>query len=464
MEKKTTRSKRKPTTKETAYEDKIEVSNTGSGSATAAGRGAKAIVLNFFGGWQISVTILVLVALAGLGYFGWKWMYPKKMTGDFRIAVAGFYTVGDSDSSDIGKELSSSVYTKIDVSLSDLKADYNISIWPPEQVGQISGDTAEERSKSAQEIAEKIDANVVIYGFIDATKPTWQVIPEFYIASVNSFQAEEITGQYPLGQSFTLKGQENAARRLDLKDKFSARSQAISKVTIGLLYYSIQEYEKALDIYKTAENIEGWEDDQGKEVLYLLMGNAAGKANQLDTALEYLNKSLQIDPEYARPYISMAGVYYLQALIPFETSTKPRDEKRTDIDQKLLLKSIDTFQLALSATNQPALSDISTKVHFGLGQCYFMQAYGGADVNLQLVADEFQHVINDYGDGKNPRVREFAAESHARMGLLYIFSGYPVDASKEYQLAADLLFDNPERQQQYQELADKYKAGVTATP
>jgi hypothetical protein len=78
--------------------------------------------------------------------------------------------------------------------------------------------------------------------------------------------------------------------------------------------------------------------------------------------------------------------------------------------------------------------------------------------------DEFQQVIREYGDGKNPRVREFAAESHARMGLLYLFSGYPMDASKEYQLAADLLFDNAERQAQYQALADKYQAGSTATP
>jgi len=463
MTKKTTRSTRKTTSN-----DNIQISNTGKGSAAAAGRNARAIVVNFFGAWQSIALIFGMIVFGASAYYAWQWTHPEKMTGEFRIAVAGFDAIGDSDSADIGKELSLSVYNKINDSLSDLKADYDINIWSPDQVGKISGTTPAERSTSAQEIAQRIDANVVIYGFVDATKPIWQVTPEFYIASKNAFQAEEITGQYQLGEPFTLKGQENAARRLELKTKFSARSQVISKVTIGLLYYSIQDYERALEVYKSAETISGWEDSQGKEVLYLLMGNAASKAYQLDAtdqayqldaAIGYLDKSLHIDPEYARPFISLDSVYYLQALSPFDKS-----KVRTDIDQQLLLKAIDTYNQALSADNRPVSSDIETKVHFGLGQCYLMQAYGGVDVDPQLAADEFQYVISDYGNGQNPRVRELAAESHARMGLLYAFSDHSEEASKEYQLAADLLFDTPERQQQYQEKADEYRLKVTATP
>lgn len=450
---------KKRTSKKAVENDTLSVSNTGNQSATAVGRNSKAVVFNISGGWLVVLFILALALAGSVGYLGWRWIFPEKMTGDFRIAIAGFGDNGNSDSQTISAEIAQSVYVKIDDALSDIKADYVISIWDPEKVGKISGDTATERSESARKIAEKIDANIVIYGYVDATASIWEITPEFYIASINSFQAEEITGQYQLGRSFTLEGQENASRRLEIKEEFTSRSEVISKVTIGLLYYSLRDYKKALEIYENAENTEGWSDDQGKEVLYLLMGNAAGKDFQLEAALEYLNKSLTIDPEYARPLISIGGIYYLQALEPAKTSKNP-----SDIDQELLKKAVETFRLAMTAKNQPPLSDIAAKVHFGLGQCYFMQAYGGKEIDLQLVADEFQKVISEYDDGSNPRLRELAAESHARMGLLYVFSGRLDEASREYQLAANLWFDNPEKQKEYQENADKYKNQIISTP
>lgn len=449
---------KKRTPKKVNESDTLSVSNTGRQSATAIGRNSKAIVFNLSGGW-LTILLVVAVAVFGLGgYFLWQWAYPEKMTGSFRIAVAGFETIGDSESSDTGNELSLSIFNKIDESISDIKKTYDINVWGPEQVGYVSGLSAEERLDSAQSIAEKIDANIVIYGLVDASSSPWKIYPEFYISSLQAYQVEEITGQYDFGEPIQIFSTEVDSRRFEVNEKFSARSQAISNITIGLLYFSIRDYEKALDSYKAVEELEDWEDQQGKAVLYLLMGNAAGKSGELDMALDYLEKSLVIDPEYARPYITEAGMYYLQALQKFEDS-----KDREDIDQQLLIKAIETYDQALSASHRPDKSDIETKVHFGLGQCYLMQAYGGLDVDPNLAANEFQQVIDEYGNGENPRVREMAAESHARLGLLYVFSGNLAKASEEYQLAADLLFDNPERQMQYQEAADEYSI-VISTP
>ncbi|MFN8412820.1 MAG: hypothetical protein U0Z26_10565 [Anaerolineales bacterium] len=448
---KKTDSTKKRTPKKENTRDVISVSETGSQSAVAAGENAKANVIIFNDGWKVVIAILA-IAIVVLGfYFGWQWLNPEKMTGAFRIAVAGFETEGNSDSVEIGQELSFSIFQSIEDSLSTIQKKYDIHIWGPEQIGKVSGNTPEERSKSAQAIAESINANIIIYGYIDATAPIWKIYPEFYISSTNSVEVEEVTGQYDFGQAIEISAQENDARRFEINEKFSARSQAISNMMIGLLYFSIRDYAKALEAYQFAEKIEGWEDDQGKAVLYLLMGNAASKGGELDLGLGYLNDSLKIDSEYARPYITIAGVYYLQAMNKFDESGN-----KNDVDQQLLLKSIDTYKQALSAKHKPKSSDVETKVHFGLGQCYLMQAYGGEKVNPNLAAYEFQIVIDAYRNGENPRVRELAAESHARLGLLYLFSGKPDEASGEYQLAADLLFDNPERQQQYQSQADKY--------
>ena len=261
-----------------------------------------------------------------------------------------------------------------------------------------------------------------------------------------------------MGEPISLVGQENVARRIELSNKFESRVQAISRITIGLAYYSLQDFQNALKVFQSAENIPGWDESQGKEVLYLLAGNAAMMTKDFDTSMTDLNKALSIEPDYGRPLITMGSVYYLQALGPFE-----KTKKNSDIDLSLIDMAVEKFKQALKAKNQPALSDIPTKAHFGLGQCYLMQSYTGMGLSLNKAVDEFQIVITNYGNGKNPRIRELAAESHARLGLINDLSGYSNDAAQEYQLAAELLFDNPERQKQYQERAQELFAGTTTT-
>jgi len=457
MAKKNTTSK-KQNKKAKPAEDLIEVTEVEKGSAIAAGRGAKALVINFFGGQWQSFVLVVFVTVLISGYFLWQAFFPEKMTGDFRVAVADFAVTGNSDQASAGIELAQGVYLKLNESLSEISKDFTVTIWSPDKVGKIEGDTPKERAESAEKITKRIGADILVYGLIDISEPVWKITPEFYIASDNFYEAEEITGQYQIGETFSLIGQENVARRIELSNKYEVRAQVISRITIGLAYFSLRDYQKALESFQSAENIPGWDESQGKEVVYLLAGNAAMKTKDFDASITELNKSLSIDPDYGRPLITLGSVYYLQALEPFDKTKIP-----SDIDLELLDKAIEKYNQALKAKHQPALSDISTKVHFGLGQCYLMQSYAGADILLSNAVEEFQIVIADYGDGKNPRIRELVAESHARLGLIYDLSGYSKDAAQEYQLAADLLFDNPERQKQYQERAQELSTGIIAT-
>jgi len=461
MAKKVTTSK-KQNKKAKPMEDSIEVSKVGDSNAIAAGRGAKAtsVVINFIGGkWQLPISFFVIILAVG-GYFLWRELYPAKMTGDFRVAVADFAVIGNSNEASTGTELAEGVYQKLNESLLEISKDFTITIWSPDKVGKVEGDTPEGRALSAEKIAKRIGADVLVYGLIDMSEPVWKITPEFYIASDNFYEAEEITGQYQIGETFSLVGQENVARRIELSNKYEVRAQAISQITIGLAYFSLRDYQSALKSFQSAENIHGWDESQGKEVLYLLAGNAAMKAKDFDTSITELEKSLSIDPDYGRPLITLGAVYYLQALEPFDKTKAP-----SDIDFDLLDKAIEKYNQAKNAKHQPALSDISTKVHFGLGQCFLMQSYAGIDTPLSNAVDEFQIVITDYGNGKNPRIREITAEAHARLGLVYDLSGYSSEAAQEYQLAADLLFDNPERQKVYQERAQELSASeTTLTP
>lgn len=412
--------------------------------------------------WKLAYSLsafCILLIAASLGWYWWS--IPTKMTGGFRIAVAGFTVIGPSSNSSVGKEFAQDVYLALDQTsnklIEELSPGFKVTIWGPERTSQISDQDAVVRAKLAQQMAEKIDAEIVIYGVVDTTSPTWTVTPEFYLSSANfknSYEIEEITGEYQLGDPIMLVGQDNLSRRIELTSKFSPRIQALSKISFGLAYYFIRDYAKAISLFQAADKLSDWQAKQGKQVLYLLLANSALKKSDLEMASRYYIKSLEIDPMYSRSYVGLGSTQYLLALKPFEISKKPEDT-----DNGLLDLAIENYLFALKATNRPTLADIETKVHFGLGQTYFMRTYAGKTKDFNQAVTEFSLVVRDYNNGANPRVREITAESHARLGLILDLtsSSDKLPAIQEYEASASLLYDNPERQSLYKTRADSLR-------
>jgi tetratricopeptide (TPR) repeat protein len=163
-----------------------------------------------------------------------------------------------------------------------------------------------------------------------------------------------------------------------------------------------------------------------------------------------LEKSIDINPDYARPYIGMANLNYILALQPFDES-----KDLADVDQKLLDKCFTYLEKAEDAPEKPPLAEAETKIHFSRGQCLWLKTYTGELPDFSSAIKEFEAVIAFYDGGNNPRVRELAAESYARLGLIYRLTGDLPRALENYKTAVDLLADIPERQAQFQVRADE---------
>ena len=186
------------------------------------------------------------------------------------------------------------------------------------------------------------------------------------------------------------------------------------------------------------------------EYVLAILERAGARQYSAEMAERYYKRSLDLDTEYSRAHAGIAAVRYLLALETFETT-----KDRQDIDGELVRQAIESYTRARHAANQPPLSDIPVKVHFGLGQCYLLQVYGGSESVFDSAIAEFQAVIAAYGNGEQSRLRVMAAESHGALGLIYELSGQLHPASQEYRLAASLLDDDPERQQFFKEQADQ---------
>lgn len=284
------------------------------------------------------IGVLVIAAALGL-YLALRPHEPVHMTGDFRIAVAGFAEKGQSGNSRTGTELAQGVFLRLEQTAKDSDEGFTITVWGPDKVGDIRGQSREERAAFAEQLAKNRGADIVVYGMVEATGTVWQLLPEFYVSSENFYEAGEIVGQHEMGMPLALMGQSRIVDRIKVSDKFTSRVQALSKMIVGLAHYSNHDYERALVIFQSAERVEGWEDNEGKQVLYLLIGNAAGKNGMIELAETYYRKSRDIDPEYARAYIGLANVYYRLASRLFEKTLKP-----ADIDPSLIEQAIATYR------------------------------------------------------------------------------------------------------------------------
>jgi tetratricopeptide (TPR) repeat protein len=368
------------------------------------------------------------------------------MTGDMRVAIAAFEVAGPRQNRPLGEDLAQGVYLRMQEELEASSPDFTTTIWSPEQVGTVRGATREKRAAAAARTAADIEADVVVYGLIDTSRPVWTIAPEFYISDQNFTDAQEITGQHEIGEPFAAVGQGSVATRIDVSTKMTTRARLVSVITVGLAYYAAQDYPRAQAAFAELERDFNWSEVGGEEVFYLLLGNAAGKSRDLATAERAYRDALAVNPDYSRAYAGLGSVYYARALEPFEASGNA-----ADINVALLNESIDHYRQAAVAGARPALSDIPTKVHFGLGQAHLALHLQDANVPVARAIDEFDAVTSAYNDGDNPRIRVLAAEAHARLGLIHDLNGDRDAAIAEYEAAVSLLDDVPDRQQLYEE-------------
>lgn len=372
----------------------------------------------------VSVLIILLAILGSTSWISARGIgrQPEKMTAILRVAVAGFSIYGSEDNG-LGNAIGQELANNLDRALSGADLEFSHEVWGPDRVGTIRGNTQEERVLFAQQIAEKYDALIVVYGTIDTNNASWWITPEFFIEGLSFKDALEITGQHELGKPFPISGYGDDASRLALSSLLASRAKPFANLAIGIAFYATHKFDRAYQELITIENEAMWPDDiGGKQLLYLLLGNISGRLKQLSQAEKWYQQALNIQPSYSRAYAGLGNIYFSQALNGMMDT-----EDFSSLNLNLIQKSIEYYQKAMDATIQPEWSDIPTKVHFGLGQAYLMQSYADETSIVAPAIEEFEAVIEAYDNGKNPRVIELAAESYIRLGSIYFAGGY-----KEY--------------------------------
>ncbi|NDJ62198.1 MAG: tetratricopeptide repeat protein, partial [Chloroflexi bacterium] len=371
----------------------------------------------------------------------------------FNIAFAGFTSAPDADipASDVDV-LTEAFHTNFATRLDEIRVDLPlvVSVWPPDRLDVVTGASADQRAASAAALVtrlrdrDNLRADIVVYGVVEMRGDQVAVVPEFYIAE-NWPELHEVFGRFQLTTALYAT---NIDRTRALSGDLSNRSQILASITQGVVQMVAHQYDDAYRAYDAA--LRAHRQDTGKELLYVLRGNAAisnynriaageppGESRRLPALLDQaeadFEAAIQINDEYARAYAGLGSTKYLRAL-----ETVVVTQTWGDVSETTLADIEATYNLALTANDRPASADIEAKVTFGRAQLATLRVLAGDPAVYDQAMRGFDDVIASYAAGANPRLKELAAEAHARRGLLLAHQ-LDYDAARDaYQQAISL--------------------------
>lgn len=307
------------------------------------------------GGHNITPYLLALigVVLVVVGFLTWPLVepifFPAKMDRGFNIAVADIGLLrpdGSMVQNDLGDAISQSIFGTIDDAYqqaldTDAPVAQQVLVWHDSlgrergknrPIGYVAGKTEAERSEQAAVLAQDFNADMVVYGHLtDATDPESVVIEFYYDRQAKAGEADPVWGNYALGQpisaGISYAANPGSARQL-LDLQLQPRARALFWMTQGLAYQLIDRPEDALKVLQHAvDATPNWPDDQGKEVLYLFLSQAALLARDFDLAIAYAEQADAMGHGYVPAQMLKGLALYDRAqLFPYRARPIPPEQ------------------------------------------------------------------------------------------------------------------------------------------
>lgn len=404
--------------------DKIEVGDVGERSQVAIGERITQIgtlVLHTAQANPKPVMGLLVVILLAVGAVLFLQIQaqaqPRQMSGTFNIAVAAFDAQGPGVDRQAGVNVANWLEEQLRAQQASYPAGSVVEIWGPDLTGRVSGSGADELDRRAESLARQIKANILVYGTITAGSGSLQITPRFYVQDVNFSFAQEMTGPHRLGSPLVLPAGalENAILNARLNQQLHVRATALSNFTIGLTHFFLREYDQALAVFSAIEALEAWKPEQGKEVLYLFLGNTELNRQNYPQAHVWFQQATRLNQDYSRAYIGEGLTYFQEAVAPL-AAAEPH------IEEGLLDQSIGLFERGLNAADRPASADVEWKARFGFGRAFLIKGQYVDKIHFERAEQELRQVISAHEAGQ-VRLTELSAQAYANLGLLYYLTG-----------------------------------------
>jgi tetratricopeptide (TPR) repeat protein len=362
------------------------------------------------------------------------------MGGAFNVAVAELAVTGAEQ--EVGLDISEAVYDQIVQDLS-VQTDIDIEVAEPGAVRILPGDTSEARAEAAAMLAERVEADVVVFGTVDMSEGLTDVAAEFFVSDRGLTGAEELAGVYPL-DTIRLATTDPVAVRRRTADSLQPRILSLTQLVLGLSHYQLNEYSEAQTLFEDA--LASWPGSNGREVVLSLLGNVTGLQIDLDAAEGYFADALSLDPDYARARFGAAEVTY-------QRSRGPRCGTNGEPDVAGLEDAVAQFEEVIDLPGPP-LAYIPERARIEIGkiyQCLFLNGGGHLEEAREILED----AIADISD--ETRLIDLTADAHFSLGLYHLLEGDQGAAIAEFEAAVATTRNDIRKRDFYHSMARIYQ-------
>jgi tetratricopeptide (TPR) repeat protein len=357
------------------------------------------------GGLETSETAHVDVLLGAMG-------------GAFNVAVAELAVTGAEE--EVGLDISQAVYDQI---VEDLAAqtDVEVEVAEPAVVGPLSGETPEARAEAAAALADRVHADVVVFGNVEMGDGLTDVGAEFFVSDRGLTGAEELAGIYPL-DTISLATTDPVAVRRRTAEELQPRILALTQMALGLSHYQLNEYPESEALFEEA--LESWPDVNGRVVVLSLLGNVTGLQGDLDAADAYFTDALSLGPDNARSRFGAAELTYLRARGPICGGGG-----EADVDG--LEDAVSQFE-EVGDLPSPPLAFIPERARVEIAkiyQCLYQNGGGHLDDARQILEGALAEVSDE------TRLVDLAADVHFSLGIQHLLERDQPSALIEFETA-----------------------------
>jgi tetratricopeptide (TPR) repeat protein len=223
--------------------------------------------------------------------------------------------------------------------------------------------------QAAARLAQRIAAQMVIYGAVRMTDEGEQLDLRFFVAPTLPDETNLLLGAHVLGRPLGLPDGtgDDVAANVVVAERLRTRSQALALLVTGLTQQILGRTAEALATFRQAETaLTQWPDEAGKEVLYFLIGREELFLGHVDQAEQALLRAVTINPEYARGQAALGSVYFVLAQkLPAADRGRPPG---------YLEQAAQRQQLAVELAQRQAEPLVEALAHVALAKTHRLQA------------------------------------------------------------------------------------------
>lgn len=234
--------------------------------------------------------------------------------GTFNVAVAEFGELGpdgEIQRSKAGQEMREWTVNYLRDELK--KSDTNLVIWPDlanlftrtfTRVPLISPDMAEKT-------ALRINADLLLYGYIDTRSNPPQLMLNFWVAPQDEYKFEDMLGNMKIGKPIRVVDLTDPG--VSVKGELQRQSIAVAWIAMGLAQQQLGQSEDALTAFlnagEAAPQSEMVQFFIGREYLFLSERQPDQQEAHWQDAEEALLQAIAFNDQYARAYIGLGALY-----------------------------------------------------------------------------------------------------------------------------------------------------------